>query len=200
MKGFYFITDEGLSRTDIFHDVREAVSAGAACVQYRSKSASSAKLFAEALKIRTLCRGIPLIINDRVDIALAVSADGVHLGQDDLPVPVARTLVGKNKVIGVTVHSVEEAVRAVEEGADYLGVSPVFGTLTKHDAGRPAGVGLVSAVRKECPVPLVAIGGITLENAPSVVASGADAVCAISAVLGAQDLKKEILKFRELFR
>lgn len=200
MRGFYFITDKTLSRRGITSDTRDAVAAGAVAVQYRDKTSSTATLYAEALKLRSLCRGVPFIVNDRLDIALAVGADGVHLGQDDLPLEVARRLLGKKKIIGVTVHSVKEAVLAQARGANYLGVSPVFSTRTKMDAGVPAGIELVKAVSKTCRLPIVAIGGITLANAPRVIAAGADALCAISAVQKNGDVKNQIMRFRDLYR
>jgi thiamine-phosphate pyrophosphorylase len=200
MKGFYFVTETALSRHGIFHDARQAVAAGAACVQYRRKEACTLELYDDAVKLRSICRGVPLVINDRADICLAVGADGVHLGQEDLPLCAARRLLGKKRIIGVTVHSIAEALAAESGGADYLGVSPIFGTSTKCDAGTPAGVELLRLVRVRTRLPLVAIGGITLANASSCVSAGADAVCAISAVVSQNDVKKEIMKFRRLFR
>ncbi|MDD5492685.1 MAG: thiamine phosphate synthase [bacterium] len=199
MRGYYFVTDTGLSRSGTIADVKDAVKARVGVIQYRNKTGTTVELYEEALKLRHLCKNVCLLINDRVDIALAVGADGVHLGQEDMPVHEARRLLGKKKIIGLTVHSLKEAKEARRSGADYIGVSPIFATSTKHDAGEPAGVALVRKIKKEVPLPLVAIGGITLENASSVIAAGADAVCAISAVITKQDVKKEILKFQKLF-
>jgi len=199
MKGYYFITDAFLSRAGNESDVRAAVAAHAAAVQYRCKEGSTQALYAEAMRLRALCRTIPFLVNDRVDIALAVNADGVHLGQDDMPFAVARRLLGAKKTIGLTVHTVAEAVAGVAAGADYLGVSPIFATATKKDAGSPAGLSLLSAIRKTVRLPLVAIGGITLAKAPDVVAAGADAVCAISAVVAAENVGDEIAKIQRLF-
>jgi thiamine-phosphate pyrophosphorylase len=200
VRGYYFITDAGLSRAGIMADVKNAVRAGVRVVQYRNKTGTTAELYQEAAELRRLCRNTILLINDRIDIALAIGADGVHLGQEDMPVRDARRLLGKNKIIGCTVHSLKEAKEARRSGADYLGLSPIFATSTKADAGEPAGVILVRKIKKEIALPLVAIGGITLENISQVIAAGADAICAISAVITKSDVKKEILKFQKLFK
>lgn len=200
MKGYYFITDSKLSRAGNVSDVQNAVAAGAAAVQYRRPDASDAELFDEAAVLRKLCRDTPFLINNRVDIALAVEADGVHLGQDDLPLPAARKLLGRWKTIGMTVHSLEEARQAEAAGADYLGVSPIFTTQTKADAGPPAGIQLIRQIKTALKIPLVAIGGINLANGPEVIQAGADALCAISAVVGAEDVRAEVEKFQRLFR
>jgi len=123
----------------------------------------------------------------------------VHLGQEDFSYHEARKLLGPDKIIGVTVHNVAEALTAQSGGADYLGVSPIFSTATKADAGAPAGVALLAEIRRRVPLPLVAIGGITLANAPAVIAAGADAVCAISAVVTRPEVQVEIEKFQKLF-
>jgi thiamine-phosphate pyrophosphorylase len=172
-----------LSRAGTASDVGTAIAAGVEVVQYRRKEGSSAELYAEALALKKICRSALFIVNDRVDIALAVDADGVHLGQDDLPLPVVRKLLKQGKTIGMTVHSVEEALGAESMGASYLGVSPIFATTTKLDAGRPAGIELIRRIKSSVKLPVVAIGGITLANAPEVVRAGADCVCAISSVI-----------------
>lgn len=200
MKGYYFITDSELSRAGNASDVRNAVAAGVEVVQYRRKDASTSALFAEADVLRKLCRRTLFIVNDRVDIALAVEADGVHLGQEDLPLQAARKLLGKEKIIGLTVHSVEKAQQAEAAGADYLGVSPIYPTRTKLDAGRPAGIQLIRQIKAVVKIPLVAIGGISLANASEVVQAGADVVCAISAVVSREDVQAEIGRFQGLFR
>jgi thiamine-phosphate diphosphorylase len=135
-----------------------------------------------------------------VDIALAVQADGVHLGQDDLPLAAARKLLGQGKIIGLTVHSLAEARQAEAAGADYLGISPIFTTQTKMDAGPPAGIQLIQQIRSAVKIPLVAIGGINLANAPEVIRAGADSLCAISAIVRREDVQAEIKKFQRLFR
>lgn len=199
MRGFYFITHRPLSRQGLPADVQAALAAGVRVVQYRDKEADTRTLYAQARELRDLCRGVLFLINDRVDVALAVAADGVHLGQQDLPCRVARRLLGPHKIIGVTVSSLAEARQAVQDGADYLGVSPIFPTCTKPDAGRACGLELLRQIRAEIPLPLIAIGGITLDNAPQVVAAGADGLCAISAVLTEPDVEAAIRQFQALF-
>ncbi|HBU69227.1 MAG TPA: thiamine phosphate synthase [Elusimicrobia bacterium] len=199
MKGYYFITDSGLSKAGILKDAAVAAECGAAAVQYRNKSADTGSLYTEALELRKLCGNIPLIINDRIDIALAVKADGVHIGQSDMPFEKAREILGKGRIIGLTVHSEAEAVLAEKLGADYIGLSPIFSTATKPDAGKPAGAELIRKVKNLVKVPVVAIGGINLTNAREVVEAGADALCAISAVVAADDPAAEIRKFQKLF-
>jgi thiamine-phosphate pyrophosphorylase len=201
MKGYYFITDEQYSAAGIMSDVEKAVSAGVRIIQYRNKKAVTRRMYAEALFIKDLCAGTParLIINDRVDIALAVDADGVHIGQDDMPYGEARRLLGNEKIIGVTVHDAGEAREAEGRGADYLGVSPIFATGTKADAGAPCGTGVLAEIRRACGIPVVAIGGIDLTNAVAVIDAGADMICAISSVVTKRDVAGEILKFQRKF-
>jgi len=202
MKGYYFITDEEYSAAGIISDVEKAISAGVQIIQYRSKKAETARMYAEALLIRDRCAGTAarLVINDRIDIALAVDADGVHIGQGDMPYGEARRLLGNKRLIGVTVHNVGEAREAEEWGADYLGVSPIFATGTKADAGAPCGTGVLAEIRRMCGIPVVAVGGINLENVDTVIEAGADMVCAISAVVTKRDVAEEILKFQRKYK
>ncbi len=201
MKGYYFITDEALSAAGIMSDAEKAVAAGVALIQYRNKTADTRRLYDEARRLRDICAGsgARLLINDRIDIALAVDADGVHIGNEDLPYGEARRLLGAGKIIGVTVHDVAGAEAAERAGADYLGVSPIYATGTKADAGAPCGTETLGAIRRACRVPLVAIGGIDLSNADDVIRAGADMVCAISAVVTKADVAAEILKFQRKF-
>jgi len=199
VKGYYFITDAKLSRAGNLSDVQNAVAAGVEVVQYRCKEGSTRELFAEAGNLKKLCTGTLFLINDRVDIALAVGADGVHLGQEDLPLPVARKVLGQERIIGMTVHSLEKARQAETEGADYLGLSPIFITQTKMDAGPPAGIQLIEQIKSAVKIPVVAIGGINLANAPDVIRAGADMLCAISAVVSRDDVRAEIEKYQRLF-
>jgi thiamine-phosphate pyrophosphorylase len=200
MHGFYFITDAGLSRAGNLSDVREAVAAGVRVVQYRDKRGHPDKLREEARLLRELCREVLFLVNDRVDLALMVDADGVHLGQEDLPYEAARERLGPDKIIGITVHNVREAREAAARGADYLGVSPIFPTRTKADAGAAGGLGLLREIRREVTVPLIAIGGINLGNAREVLRAGADGLCAISAVVTRSQVRAEIAKFQALFQ
>jgi thiamine-phosphate pyrophosphorylase len=199
ISGYYFITDEKLSKAGALRDIQAAVAAGVRVVQYRSKTSDTGKMQQEALALKKICRRVAFIINDRIDIALAVNADGVHVGQEDMPCPIARDLLGPKKIIGVTVHTVAQALQAEKDGANYLGVGPIFETATKKDAGEPTGIQLLREIKKQSKLPLAAIGGITLENAPSVIAAGADAICAISAVVTREDVEGEIGKFMKMF-
>ena len=200
MIGYYFITEASLSRKGNISDVKEALKAKVKFIQYREKSASTSQMYREALTLRKICRKAIFLINDRVDIALAVEADGVHLGREDLPYKIARRLLGKKKIIGLTVHSLKQAREAQEMGADYLGLSPIFSTTTKRDAGRPVGLELLKRIRKNIKIPLVAIAGINLSNAPRVIRAGVDGLCAISAVVAKNDVRAEIEKFQLLFK
>ena len=199
MRGYYFITDTGLSRGGNVNDVRRALAGGVRIVQYRAKEASTRAMLAEALELKRLCQGAIFLVNDRVDVALAVDADGVHLGQDDLPYEIARRLLGPGKIIGITVSTLEEALTAAGQGADYLGVSPIFFTRTKPDAGAPGGLSLLREIRAAVDLPLAAIGGITCENAPQVIEAGADMVCAISQVVTHPDVCVAVQEFQKLF-
>ncbi|MDO9513283.1 MAG: thiamine phosphate synthase [Elusimicrobiota bacterium] len=200
IRGYYFITDSALSRAGVLDDVSLAVKCGVGAVQYREKNASTKILFEEASRLREICRNAALIINDRIDIALAVSADGAHIGGDDMPLTEARRLLGKDKIIGVTVHNEDEAREAEALGADYLGISPVFATSTKKDAGAACGLELIKRIRSFSKLPLAAIGGINFDNAREVISAGADALCAISAVASSSDPAGAIGRFQKLFQ
>jgi thiamine-phosphate pyrophosphorylase len=199
MKGYYFITDARLSRAGNVKDVEQALAAGVRVVQHRDKETDLAAMIEEARRLRHLCQEALFLVNDRVEVALAVGADGVHLGQEDLHYREARRLLGEKKIIGITVNTPEQALEAARLGADYLGVSPIFATRTKPDAGEPAGLSLLREIRRRVRLPLIAIGGITLDNAPSVIEAGADGVCAISAVVTRPDVRGAIEEFQGLF-
>lgn len=186
----YVITDRRVaSNRNLLTVMQAAIEGGATVVQLRDKHASTRELveFGRALQRLTRSAGIPLIINDRVDVALALDADGVHVGDDDMPPELARQLLGPDRLLGVSADSVEAAQRAEQAGADYLGVGDVFGTRTKPDAGTPIGLERLAAIAKSVEIPVVGIGGVTLENAPAVIQAGAAGVAVISAVLGAAD-------------
>ena len=201
MKGYYFITDSKLSRAGNRSDVLAAVSCGVEIVQYRNKNADTREMYREALELARICRdaGSLFLINDRLDVAMAVEADGVHVGQTDMPCSKTRSLLSREKIIGVTVHSLVEALQAEKEGADYLGVSPIYQTATKPDAGKPAGIRLIEEIREQVSLPLIAIGGINHSNAPEVIRAGADGLCAISCVVADADVKNQIRRLQELF-
>jgi len=200
VNGYYFITDSKLSCAGNFNDVSVAVACKVGVVQYRNKNAETREMYEEAIRLREICKNTVFLINDRVDIALAAHADGVHLGQSDMPCQVARKLLGPEKIIGVTVHNLNEARLAESIGADYLGVSPIFPTKTKPDAGKPAGISLIEEIRTRVNIPLIAIGGIDHSNACDVIKAGADGLCAISCVVAQEDVSAEIRKFQDLFR
>jgi len=195
----YFITDRKLAGREDVEVVAEALAGGVKVVQYREKELSSRFMYETASKLRELTAKAKakLIINDRVDIALAVNADGVHLGQEDLPLHIARKILGKKAIIGVTVHNVEEAIKAEKEGASYLGVSPIYYTTTKPDAGPPGGIKLLRDVRTATSLPLAAIGGIREENIEEVINAGADFVCMISATVTQPDIKACVERIRK---
>jgi thiamine-phosphate pyrophosphorylase len=180
------VTDRSLSRGRTTCEiVREAVAGGVTCVQLREKNCGTREFLYEARALRKLLQGsgVPLIINDRVDVALAIGADGVHLGQRDMAVAEARRLGPPSWIIGVSAESVEDAIRAEREGADYIGVSPVFATPTKTDAAAPLGLEGLRAIRAAVKIPLVAIGGIHSGNARDVIRAGADGLAVVSAIV-----------------
>ncbi len=184
----YLVTDRGLSRGRATAEiVREAVAGGATCVQLREKHGSSREFLEEAQAVQAVLRGtgVPLIINDRVDIALAVGAEGVHLGQQDMPIQAARRLGPPGWIIGVSAESLEDAIRAEQEGADYIGVSPVFATPTKTDTAVPLGLAGLREIRAAVKIPLVAIGGMHAGNARDVIRAGADGLAVVSAIVAA---------------
>ena len=196
----YVITDEKASRGRSHLQVAEAaILGGADVLQLRDKEASSGRLYRVAMQLRKLTRdaNIPFIVNDRLDIALAADADGVHVGQTDLPASVVREIMGPDRILGVSVDTVEEALLAEKDGADYLGVGPVFEARgTKPDAGEPLGVDRIARIRRHCRLPIVAIGGIDLENAGKVRDAGADAAAVISAIGTADDIARAVRRLK----
>lgn len=188
---FYVITDRLLSRGCSHADVvRKAIDGGATCIQLREKDASSRELYLLASELRAITRekDTVLIINDRLDIALAVGADGVHLGQDDLPVDAARGIMPPEMILGVSVDNPRQAREAQAMGASYLGAGAVFATATKADAGEPVGLQAISKICRIVDIPVVGIGGINLHNAGQVIQAGAAGVAVISAVVAADDI------------
>jgi thiamine-phosphate pyrophosphorylase len=203
MKGLYFVTDRGLCGQRPLADVvLQAIRGGAACVQLREKSASTRAFVEEAQKIKELMApfGVPLIINDRLDVALAVGADGVHVGQDDMPYEIARKLMGPKAIIGLSVETWEDVERAEKLDADYLGVSPIFATPTKTDTKEPWGLGGLARIRAFSRHPLVAIGGLNASNAEAVVMAGADGVAVVSAICASPDPLAASKELSEIIR
>lgn len=190
----YLVTDEGcLQGRALLDCVREALDGGVTLVQYRAKTASSAEMYAEALQLKALCDSfkVPLIINDRLDIAMAVGAAGVHLGQDDLPCAAARKILGEDYIIGVSAHNPAEAKAALQSGADYLGCGAVFGTATKADVKKLGTDGLASICREKG-LPVVGIGGVTADNYREVRAAGADGAAIVSGILAQPDISATV--------
>jgi len=180
--GICFITDRTYSRLPICDMVKIVLDAGITFIQYREKQRTRREIYDEAELLRDLTRSYNavLIINDHADIALAVEADGVHLGQDDLPLPEARKIMGR-RIIGISTHSIEQAQSAEAGGADYIGFGPIFHTSTK-DAGAPKGVDILTIIKQNCSIPVVAIGGISIDTAAAVMNAGADAVAVATAI------------------
>ncbi len=186
----YLVTDPGLVGDRDLPGLVEAVArAGVTLVQLRDKTASTAALLrlAVALVERLRPLGVPLIVNDRADVALAAGAAGVHVGQSDLPAPLARRVTGGGMLIGLSIERLEELDDAGVEAADYLALSPVFPTSTKADIARPLGLDGLARMRAKTKKPIVAIGGIDLERAAQAIGHGADGVAVVSAILGADD-------------
>lgn len=190
----YLIADGGLvERNRLLNIVEEAISAGIRSVQYREKSLSRKEAYEYARQLRGLTRGrrVTFIINDYLDIALAVDADGLHIGQDDLPLGIARHLLGRGKIIGVSAHNIKEAKEAEEGGADYIGVGPIFETKSKK-TGPPAGVRVIKEIRKAVGLPIIAISGINRSNIGMVLDSGADGAALSSAIMRAENIGKSV--------
>jgi thiamine-phosphate pyrophosphorylase len=190
----YVLTDrQAVGERALTEVVRAAVRGGATAVQLRDKGASTRDTIelGRALLAITRPAGVPLIVNDRADVALAIDADGVHVGQGDMPAPLARQIIGPRRILGVSAGTVKEARQAEREGADYLGVGDVYGTPTKRDAGTPIGLSGLSEIARAVSIPVVAIGGITLDNAAAAIQAGAAGVAVISAVVGASDPEAE---------
>ncbi len=203
MKSFdlslYLVTDRDLSLgRSLEFIVEEAVKGGVTMVQLREKNCSSLEFYQLGLLLKALLKpqNIPFIINDRLDIALAVDADGLHIGQSDLPWDVARRLLGKDKILGLSVETMQQAEESNHLDIDYIGISPVFATPTKTDAFSPFGLEGVKAVSSVTRHPNVGIGGINLENAGQIMAHGANGIAVVSAIFSADNPRQaaELLK------
>lgn len=196
----YLCTDRELMTTDTIEEAVElAIMGGATIVQLREKECSGREFLeiARGVKQVTDAYEIPLIINDRLDIALAVDADGVHLGQNDIPAATARELLGRRKILGVSAYNAELALQAQKDGADYIGVGDIFGTSTKADTHHVTREELLK-IREKVKIPIVAIGGINHSNVQQLKGTGINGVAVISAVIGARDITeaaKEMVEF-----
>lgn len=185
----YLVTDRQLAKKPIEHVVEEAIKGGVDCVQLREKNIDTRQFveIAQTIKYITDRHNVPLIINDRIDVALAVKADGVHLGQDDMPLPIARTLVPHSMIIGISVSTVNEAIEAQRDGADYIGAGSVFPTSTKDDISGIIGLEGLQEITKAVSIPVIAIGGIQIHNAQDVMEHGAGGIAVVSAIVCADN-------------
>ena len=194
----YLVTDEYClpPGRNLFDAVEEALQAGVTLVQYREKNGPGKGMLEKARKLIALCHkyNVPLLVNDRLDIALLSGADGVHLGQDDIPVAEARRLAGEDFLIGATAHNVEEALAAEAAGVDYLGCGAVFATHTKKDTV-PLGLDGLQAIRQAVHIPIAGIAGITTENYQQVLGTGADGVAVVSGILGTDSISDAVTRF-----
>jgi len=200
--GVYGITAEEFARGRSNEQVvRAMIAGGIRIIQYRAKGpgVSQRRILEECYRIRDLTgeAGVLFIINDHADIAILTDADGVHVGQDDLPVAEVRSLIGEDKLIGLSTHSPDQAKRALDQGADYIGVGPVYATRTKSDACDPVGLSFVSYVAQHIALPFTAIGGIKCHNIQEVAAHGAKSICLVSEIAGATDIVATVRQLNE---
>lgn len=196
----YVITGEQFHPDRPYLEVmEEAILGGADIIQLREKNKTKKELLAMAKELRDLTRkhNVLFIVNDHIDVALAVDADGIHLGQDDLPLTEARKIMGPDKIIGISTHALAEALEAEKNGADYIGVGPVFETKSKVDVVDPVGLEYVREVVAHTQIPFVAIGGIKLHNVEQVLEAGASRICVISAIVGAAQVKETAQAFSQ---
>ncbi len=198
----YLVTDRDLMKARSLEEaVEQAIIGGCTLVQLREKTASSGEFYENALRVKAVTDrySLPLIINDRVDIALAVEAAGVHVGQSDLPAREVRKIMGEDKIIGVSANSPEAAIKARMDGADYIGVGAMYSTSTKADATVIGRERLV-AIRKAVDIPIVGIGGISKYNAGELAATGIDGIAVVSAIIAQNDICGAARELQELFR
>lgn len=187
----YLITDRSfLKGRSLKSVVEEAIIGGTTIVQVREKNISTREFYKVAMEVKEVTDhyNIPLIINDRIDIAQAINADGVHLGQDDMPLTIARKILGKDKIIGISAGTLNEALEAQRDGADYLGIGAIFYTGTKKDIDTPIGIEYLKHIYDSINIPAVAIGGIDETNFKEVLSTGIDGISVISAILGKDDI------------
>lgn len=199
----YALTDSNLSLGRPVEDVAAALlHAGVKILQYREKKLKGGEMLRQCKELRRMTReaGACFIVNDHVDIAMLVDADGVHVGQEDLPVEAVRSLVGPNKIIGLSTHTPEQARAAVAVGADYIGVGPIFATQTKEDVCAPVGYDYLDWVAAHMDLPFVAIGGIKRHNIAEVVRHGARCCALVSELVGAEDIRARVAEVRAAAR
>ncbi len=196
---FYLVTDSDILRDrDFYNSIEEALKGGVTMLQLREKNASGKEFLEKAIKLRELTKkyNVKFIINDRVDIAMLCDADGVHVGQSDIPANKVRELIGEDKIVGVSARTVEEALTAKENGADYLGVGAMFTTRTKLDA-KSVSIEKLKEIKEVIKLPVVAIGGLSLSNIDKLKECNVDGYAVVSAILGAENIKLECEKWIE---
>ena len=196
----YLVTDRSLSLGRPLETVvEEAVRGGVTMVQLREKDASTLDFYNLAMRLKSILKSynVPLIINDRLDIALACDAEGLHVGQSDMPYAVARKLLGKDKIIGLSVESIQDAIDANNLDVDYIGISPVFGTQTKTDTAPALGLEGIREITRISGHPSVGIGGINLTNAQDIIQAGADGISVVSAIMSASDPQRSARQLKE---
>jgi thiamine-phosphate pyrophosphorylase len=196
----YLVTDKSDDVEKFLKTIEEAIKGGASVVQIREKTADTLDFYNLALKVKEITEkhDVPLIINDRVDVALAVDAEGVHVGQSDMPCDVTRALVGPDKIVGVSAATIEEARKAERDGADYIGTGAVFPTATKDDAPKITKKDLKEIV-ESISIPVVAIGGITLNNAHELIDTGIAGLSVVSAIMSSENPKKSSEELLKIF-
>ena len=198
----YLVTDSGILKDRNFYEcIEEALKGGVTMLQLREKEASGKEFLEKAIKLRELTKkyNVKFIINDRVDIAMLCNADGVHVGQSDIPANEVRKLIGKDKIVGVSARTIKEAMVAKENGADYLGVGAMFTTTTKLDA-KSVTIDQLKDIKEEVKLPIVTIGGLSLNNIEKLKKCNIDGFAVVSAILGAVDIKSECEKWIEKIR
>ena len=198
---FHVLTDTVLQGRLSHVELAElAIAGGADAIQFRQKGGATREMIRVAEQMRALCQkaGVTFVVNDRVDVAIASHADGVHLGQDDFPIPLARELLGEEAIIGGSASSMEEARKCLSEGADYIGFGPVYPTTSKEDAGPVGGLGLLKQIVEGIPLPIIAIGGVTRDNVPVVMQTGVHGIAVISAVCCQKDPREAARCLRSL--
>lgn len=198
----YLVTDRDVLRgRDLIKCIEESILGGVTLVQLREKNVTSREFYEIAIKVKEVTSkyNVPLIINDRLDIALAIDADGLHIGQKDLPASVARKILGKDKILGVSAATLQESLKAEKDGADYLGVGAVFSTSTKKDT-RDVSYETLSSITSSVNIPVVAIGGINEKNVTKLKESNIDGIAVISCILGKEDVKGAAEKMLDRFK
>ena len=187
----YLVTDR-TNKTDeeFLNIIEEAIKGGVTVVQIREKDADTLEFYNISKKVKEICSkyNVPLIINDRIDIALAIDADGVHIGQSDMPIKIARKLIGNDKILGISAHNLKEATDAEENGADYLGVGAIFSTSTKKDAN-DVSIDTLKEISSNVDIPTVAIGGINLDNVEKLKDTNISGISVVSAIMNAENPK-----------